>query len=606
MLSPRSLGNSGSHRPHAGAYSPTSPHPRAPTDSHLTGENQPRDYVAVAVRYAREAARDDDGTKHGRWTKLAARRFLTDLARAKRETAPFRFSPWHANDACGFIEKLPHVEGKWETETLTLHAAHVFFVVQLFGFRDERGGRRFTSALMAIARKNAKSTIVAALLLYCLCCEDEVGAQVITAATTGQQARVVFNIAKRMVEQTPDLREAFTLEPFANAIARWQAGGSLKPINAKASTQDGLNPSHTAMDEIHAHKTHDLINVLQSAAGARWNPLWLYTTTEGYETPGPWPELRNFAQRTLDRSLAADHFLAVIFAVDDEDDEFDERCWVKANPLIEVNPVLLQQIRSAAVDAKAMPGRLAEFRIKRLNRRSAAARSWIDVTRWNQCGGAVNLDELAKHPCHGGLDLASTRDLCALRLVWLIDDTFYTWGMRWCPENSVAYRTERGTAPYAGWVQQGLIKMTPGDATDYSVIERDIEAVKERFPLLADIAFDPWNATDLVARLMEKNFMMVSFRQGPKSYHPAMQALELAYLARKVAHAGDPVLAWCAANLVPRYDENMNMAPDKKRSADKIDDMTAFLMAFDRARASRGQAGIGGWLNAPAVVVGTA
>lgn len=556
------------------------------------------------MRYAREAVRDAARERHGIWLQLAAQRFLNDLKRAKQGTAPFKFDAWNANDVCSFIEKLPHVEGTWGSDTIILHPAQVFFLVQLFGFRDERGGRRFTSALLAIARKNAKSTLAAAILLYCICCEPELGPQLITAATTGSQARVVFNIIKRMVQKTPDLKEWAGLEDFANAIARPAVGGSIKPINTKASTQDGLNPSHTELDEIHAHKTHDLLNVLQSAAGARDNPLWLYTTTEGYETPGPWPELRNFAQRLLERVFEADHFLAVIWAIDDEDDDYDELKWVKANPLITTNPVLAREVRKAAIEAKQMPGHAAEFRIKRLNRRSAAAKSWVDLNHWRACDGEVNLEKLKNAPCFGALDLASTSDLCSLRLLWQLEDSFYTWGMRWVPEDAVRQRTERGTAPYAAWVEAGYIKQTPGEVVDYGVIERDIDEIKTRFPLLREIAFDPWNATDLVNRLMEKSYVMVAFRQGPKSYHPAMQFLERVYIKHLLRHGGDPVLLWCAANLVPRFDENLNMAPDKKRSADKIDDMTALLMCMGRAAAFPPSGGFEGWLQAAPVVAG--
>lgn len=501
------------------------------------------------------------------------------------------FDEWHANDACDFIEKLPHVEGAWETPTIVLHPAHVLFVVNLFGFRKPDGSRRFTTALFAISRKNAKSTLSAAVLLYCLCCEAEVGPQVITAATTGDQARIVFNIAHRMVEKTADLREAFTLEPFANAIARYEVGGTFKPINAKASTQDGLNPSHVALDEIHAHKTHDLLNVLQSAAGARANPLFLYTTTEGYENPGPWGELRHFARQVLQGVVEAEHFLVLYFAVDEEvgkkgapgyrpaDDDFDESKWIKANPLIDVNPHLLKAIRKEALEAKAMPGRHAEFKIKRLNRPSAAANGWIDVGRWRKCAGAVDLEQLRGQPCTAGLDLASTRDLCSFRLVWLIGGVYYTWGKRWVPRWSVAQRTERGAVPYAAWVASGHLTQTDGDVVDYAVVEKDIREAFAAFHPTA-IGYDRWNATDLCNRLIADELPMVEFIQGPKSYHPAMQALERAYIAGKFRHGGDPVLTWCASNIVARTDQNMNMAPDKKRSPEKIDDMSALLMAI--------------------------
>ena len=537
---------------------------------------------------------DAEGARHGKWVRLAASRYVKDRRRAANKGGPFKFSLVHANDVCDFIEKLPHVEGRWESPTIVLHDSHVFFLVNTFGFRNHDGTRRFTTALLSIGRKNGKSLLAAAILLYCLCCEDEPGAQVISAATTGSQARVIFKAAKTMVEQTADLREAFSLEPFANAIANWQTGSNFRPINAKASTQDGLNPSHVALDEIHAHKTHDLLNVLQSAAGARLNALWLYTTTEGYETPGPWPEMRHFAHQVLGGIFEADHFFALIFALDEQigqpgdanyrpaDADFDEAKWPKANPLMAVNPILAREIRKAAIDAKQMPGRHAEFKIKRLNRQAAAANTWIDLERWKRCGGPVDLEFLKGKPCWGGLDLASTRDLCAFRLLWKHQGIYYTWGRRWVPAWAVSQRTERGTVRYDHWVTAGYITQTDGDVTDYEVVERDVIDLWHRFTP-KEIAFDRWNSTDLVNRLQAAGLPMVEFRQGSKSYHPAMQDLERTYIAANLRHGNDPVLSWCASNLVPRLDANLNMAPDKGKSADKIDDMSALLMAWGRA-----------------------
>ncbi|UXC34789.1 terminase large subunit [Cupriavidus gilardii] len=571
-----------------------------------------RDYVGIAIAYAKEAVADKKRKKFGKLIRQAAQRFLDDLKRAKKRDCTFIFDEWHACDACDFIEKLPHVEGKWETPEIVLHPSHIFFVVQLFGFRNrEGGGRRFTSALFAVARKNAKSTLSAGILLYCECCENEPGAQVISAATTFPQASIIFNVAKAMVERTPDLRSAFGLQVWAKAISRIETGATFKPIHAKASTQDGLNPSHVGLDEIHAHKTADLLNVLTSAAGARSNPLWLYTTTEGYTNPGPWAEIRQFAKRLLSGVFGhtADHFLVVFYAVDDEDktagiradDEFDESVWIKANPLLDVNPHLMRAIRKEAVEAKQMPSKLAEFRIKRLNRPASTAEGWIDLTKWQACGAAVDLDWLANYPCWGGLDLASTTDIAAFRLVWNVDGVLYTHGWRWTPESAVASRTERGTVPYAAWVESGLLKQTDGDVTDYDVIRQDVLEAVERFNV-QQIAYDPWNASQLVNDLVAENVPMIEFIQGPKSFHPAMQALERAYIAGKLAHGGDPLLGWCASNIVARRDQNMNMAPDKKRSADKIDDMVALLMAVGVSAGEMEQVGdMNGFFDNPVV-----
>lgn len=561
-----------------------------------------RDYVQIAIDYAKGAIADTERKKHGKLIRQAAQRFLDDLERAESQDCPFFFDEWHANDPCDFIEKLPHVEGKWETPTIVMHASHVFFVVQLFGFRkrdpiyiagwgddDNFYPRRYTSALFAVARKNAKSTLASGILNYCLCCEPEEGAQVISAATTFPQATIIFNAAKRMIEKTPAMREAFGLETWAKSITRFETGGSFKPIHAKASTQDGLNPSHVGLDEIHAHKTADLLNVLTSAAGARGNPLWLYTTTEGYTNPGPWAEIRMFAKKLLAGMFgySADHFLAIFYAVDDDDktlgikadDEFDESAWVKANPLMDVNPHLLSAIRKEAVEAKQMPSKLAEFRIKRLNRPASTADGWIDLTKWQACGAPVDLDWLEKYPCYAGLDLASTTDIAALRLAWDVNGVIYTHGYRWAPESAVNFRTERGTVPYASWAETGLLKQTAGNVTDYAVIEADILQICERFQVQL-MAYDAWNASDLAGRLTEQGVPMIEFIQGPKSYHPAMQTLERAYISGNLAHGGDPILTWCASNVITRRDQNLNMAPDKKRSADKIDDMAALLMAI--------------------------
>lgn len=577
---------------------------KQPTNSRTTPPENTRNFVEIADAFAKEAIADVDGARHCYWMRLAASRYLKDRARAAKKNCAFYFSDDAASDPCDFIEKLPHVEGKWDSETLILHAAHVFFVVNLFGFRNRDGTRRFTTALLSIARKNAKSTLAAAILLYCLSCEDEPGAQVISAATTGSQARIVFKTAKSMVEKTPDLRDAFSLEPFANSIVNWEDGSNFRPINAKASTQDGLNPSHTCLDEIHAHKTPDLLNVLKSAAGARANALWLYTTTEGYETPGPWPEIRKFAQQILSGMIEADHFFACIFALDEQqgelgqpgyrpaDEDFDESKWIKANPLMEVNPLLEREIRKLSLEAKQMPSTHAEFKIKRLNRQSAAPNAWLNIEKWKQCAGPVDLDWLEGKECFAALDGASTTDLMSLRFVWLVDDIVYTWGLRWVPGDAVNFRTERGTVPYIGWVTAGLLKQAGGHTLDYAVVEHDIVEAIERFKPTT-VAYDAWNLRDLIGRLKttfpDKKLpgsgdkfesMFLEFRQGPKSFHPAMKRAEQLYLDGKVRHGGDAVLNWCAANVVARRDENLNMAPDRKRSADKIDDAVAFFMAI--------------------------
>lgn len=525
--------------------------------------------------------------------RLAAQRFLNDLEAVTAGRAIYTFAPERAVDACRFIESLPHVEGKWfnpdgsEQTDIVLHPAHVFLVVNLFGFRNADGSRRFTTAVFAVARKNAKSTIAAAIMLYCLCCEDEAGAQVISAATTGGQARIVFNIARRMVEMTPDLREAFDVEAFSNSIARFQTGGTFKPINSKASTQDGLNPSAVVLDEVHAHKTHDLLNVLKSAAGGRGSPLFLFTTTEGYETPGPWPEQRAFARAVLLGTVVADHVFAVIYAIDEEDkeagtpadDEFDEACWGKANPLIDVNPKLLAEIRKLAIEAKGMPGLQAEFRIKRCNRQSSTATGHINLVKWDACEREFTDADLRGLPCYAGLDMASTTDLVALVLVWVGYRRVYVRAWFWVPSETIKAREARGVSPYGGWAKSDRITVVDGEVIDQEQIEAAVLKLHHTYGI-QQCAFDSWNATATATSLAKQGVPMVQFIQGFKSYHPAIKEADRLYLSKELQHDGHPVLRWNASNLVVVRDENNSMKPTKKRSADKIDGMCGFYMAI--------------------------
>lgn len=545
------------------------------------------DYVAAADAYARAAVAD----KRGRWfckpVRLACQRYLNDLKRAKRDKDwPFYFDRWHANDPCDFIEKLPHVEGRWATPTIRLRAWKAFVYVNVYGWRrKEDGGRRFSMVYEEEARKNAKSTSAAGVSLYGLTCEDEPGAQVYIGATTGAQAGKVFAPSKKMVERTPDLREAFGLHAWARSITCDANGGYIKPINAKSSTQDGHNPHVSILDELHAHRDRGLFDVMRSAEGARSNPLLWMVTTAGYFIDGVCYEQRTLAMKILEGLIEADHYFAFICTLDEGDDEFDERVWIKSNPNLFAS-VNIDSLRRHAAEARASPESHAEFKTKKLNVWTTAKSAHVNITLWKKCNGPVDLDELEGVPCWGAFDLAATSDLTSFRLVWKVDDRVKTWGRRYMPEDVIPKRSE--SVPFKLWAEQGLITATPGNVTDYAWIERDIVEAMERFDIQV-IAYDPWNASHLVSRLADEGVPLVEFRQGIQSYAAPMKEMDRLYTSRRLDHAGDPVLAWCASNVVVRRDENDNMAPSKKRSLEKIDDYTALVMAVGVSMAGEGE-----------------
>lgn len=533
-----------------------------------------KNYALIAKNYAESAAKP--GQHVCEWTRLAAKRHLSDL---KKRDFAYEFDNWHADDVCAFLEALPHVEGVWETPNITLEPFQVFILACIFGWRRKSDGfRRFNTAYLEFARKNGKSALSSGVALYCLTCEEEVGPQIKIAATTGDQARIVFDVARKMVDREADLREAFNVEAMANAIPCWGNGGSIKPINARASTQDGLNPHCTIIDELHAHKDRELFDVLRSARGARKNPLSWYITTAGYNVQGVCYEQRTLVTKILEGVIEADHFFGIIYTIDEGDDEFDEKVWGKANPNLGVS-VQLEEFRGYAKEAKASPDSHAEYLTKRLNVWTSAKHGWINIPAWKKCSGAVDLESLKDVPCFMGIDLGATSDLTCVWLAWRVDERLKVWGKNYVPENAVEPRTKRGNVPYQRWVKDGLLTATEGDVTDYAYVEKDIHDMLDTFNVV-EIGYDKWNSSDLTNRLVAEGAPMVEFRQGPASFNAPMKALERYYLSGTLDHGGHALLAWAASNIVARHDVNKNMAPDKKNSMEKIDPVVAILQAL--------------------------
>lgn len=549
----------------------------ASSQTKFRGTEHARNYSQIAFRYAQQAQRAKWSCK---WLRLAAKRFLADLKRAEKvRSCEFLYDEWHGNDVCDFIEKLPHVEGTWDSPNIVLEPSQVFILANIFGFRNrETGRRRFTDVYIEMARKGAKSTLTAGVALYCLTCEEEPGPQIIIGATTGEQAKKVFSPAQNMVRKTEALREAFDVEALARSVVCNDNNGFIQCINAKSSTQDGWNPHVGILDELHAHKERGLHDVIKSAFGARKNPLFWRITTAGYIVDGVCYEQRTLVTKVLDGVVEADHYFGVIFTLDEDDDPLDEKNWVKANPMLGITP-RIEEMRSYAKEAKASPGVMGEFKTKRLNVWTTAKGGWLNMEHWKRLPTEIDLEDLRNVPCFGGIDLAATSDITAFVLAWLHRDVLHLWGRYYLPEESIRPRTDRGDLTYLRWAEAGHLVLTPGNVTDYSFIENDVRKAMDEFDI-RHIGYDPWNATQLTNNLQEEGAPLIEFRQGYKSFHPPMQEFERRLRSGDIAHDGNPVLTWAASNVVARYDANRNMAPDKKESMDKIDPIVAALMAL--------------------------
>lgn len=593
-----------------------------------------RDFVSVALDYAQDAAGDKAGARYCEYVRQAAARFLDDLKRAARKSCPFYFSPWHGNDVCDFIEKLPHVAGSWDSPTIELEPAQIFILVNVFGFRrrsDDR--RRFTRAYIEVARKNAKSTLTAGVAIYCLTCEGELGAEIVIGATTGAQADKVFKPAKLMVDRTSALRDAFSVKGWARSITCGDNGGTIQPINAKSSTQDGWNPFVGILDELHAHKDRGLFDVIRSAFGARKQPLMWMITTAGYNVRGVCYEQRSLLVKILSGAVEADHYFGIIYTIDEGDDVFDERTWGKANPLLG-SAVDLDELRGYAIEAKASPASLGEFKTKRLNVWLNAASAWLSVEQWKAAAiEGLDWSDFRGLECTIGADLADKDDITAVMLIGQQPEgRIIAKPVFFLPASALVRETQNdtGQSTYGVWAGhnggpaldeddlvglpdlfakradgnpdwskpvaelpqawRGNLLVTPGDFVDHNTVEQFIRWLVAT-QSVRKITFDQFAAAQQMASRLNDDLgaggddalAVVLHKSAPNVTDPAKE-LEARVKAgpHQIGHDGNPVMTWMVSNAVVTRHVNQTLIPKKEsaESPNKIDGVDALINAL--------------------------
>lgn len=532
-----------------------------------------------------------------RWVRLAVERHVRDLREG--EERGLWFDERAGRTVIAFFGLLRHSKGEWAGRPVTLEPWQQFHLWNLFGWKRADGTRRFRVSYLEVGRKNGKSTMGAGVGLFLQVADGEPGAEVYTAATKRDQARIVHMEAVRMVKQSPALGRELRL--FKDNIHSERTFSKFEPLGRDSGTLDGLNVHGAIVDELHAHPNGDMWDVLQTATGSRRQPLLYAVTTAGSDRQSLCWQFHDYTEKVLSGVLEDDSWHGLIFTLDRTDDgllvDWDvEENWYLSNPNLGVSKKV-EDLRDKARTAKGMPARLNGFLQKELNVWTQASTRWIDPEAWRACDqGGVDEGELAGRECWGGLDLSSTLDVTALVWVFPVTSderrvTSYEVVCRfWVPEENVGERVRRDRAPYDVWIREGWMRTTPGNVVDYDFILAQARADLGRFKA-REVAFDPWNATSVSNRLMEEGARMVEFRQGFVSMNPAMKTLEVAIQRRTIDHGGNPVLAWMADNLVATSDPAGNLKPDKGKSGEKIDGMVALLMALQRASAALGEAG---------------
>ena len=499
---------------------------------------------------------------------------------------------WRPDVAAYYIDYfafLKHSKGEFAGHYFELAPWQKFRVGSVFGWHRKDGSRRFRTAYNDVARKNGKSTEAAGIGLIGLAADGEQGAEVYAAATKKDQARIVFDEARRMARSSPDLlqSERLGLRVFKNAIASDVSGSKFEPLSSDSQTADGLNPHFIIVDELHKHKTRDLLDVLDTAVGARRQPLlWIITTAGDDDVTTPYAQERDYAEKVVTGALPDDSLFVFIATLDPEDRWDDPKVWIKANPNLGIS-CSRTDLRRQASKAKGAPAAQASFKRLRLNIRTASSTQAIALERWNLCTEGVQ-DEAAYHgrKAYGAFDLASKLDLSAAALLLPPVEADERWKLFvkfWCPSENIADRADKDRAPYEQWVKDGWLEPTPGDFIDQSALKNQILEWNRLFRL-EKVAFDPWTAAQLSIELQDAGVQVTEFVQGIRSYtYPTKEFMGLVQ-SRGLEHGGNPVLKWQASNLrVETIDKNGNTMPTKKKSTGRIDGMVSAIMAYGLA-----------------------
>jgi phage terminase large subunit-like protein len=531
------------------------------------------------------------------YIRWACERHRNDLARVGKPGFPYHHDPERAQRVIDFAAAFcRHVEGEWAGEPIIFSPADQFMIWVVFGWvcdvPDPSGlrPRRFREVYEEKARKQGKTTKLSALGLYLLDADGEEGARVYCAATKLDQARLLHRIAAQMVRKSPSLRKY--VQVHKDNLHVEDTFSRFEPLGQDSDTLDGLNPSAALVDEYHKHKTNEVKNVLSTGMGARRQPLLWTITTAGNARRGPCWDLRTYAMQVLrsavDGECINDRFAVFIYCLDEQDDPFEEKNWAKANPNLGIS-VKLEDMRNEASKAKYQPGERTKFLQKRLGFWAGEIDSWIPEAAWDACkvkpftvADLVERSKRGRVKCWIGFDLSMKKDMTAVVQMIQCNGRLYLIPHYFLPRS--ALEDGPNFELYRAWEKAKLLTVTPGNVVKYKIVRnyvRDLRRENRRCEIV-EVAGDAWNAKEFMEDLEDSGFSVWAIRQIPS--HIAEPAKEFEYLVadKKIAHDGNPVLAWNLSNVRVRRDSNNNPYPDKQKSAGKIDGLSATINAVAR------------------------
>lgn len=515
---------------------------------------------------------------------LACKRHLNDLKKSKTKAFPYKFDVDLANRYLDFFDLLKHSKGELAGQPIHLELWQCFRIGSVFGWvHKETGLRRFFEAYHQVPRKNGKSTEAAGVGVELLTIDGEQGAEVYSAATKKDQARIIFDEAKRMVNASSHIKRHINI--YQTNMSMPMSNSKFEPLSSDANSLDGLNIHGGIIDELHAHKTRDVYDVLVTATGARKQPLIWIVTTAGFNTNGICYEKYEYSVKVLKGVIEDDRFFCYIAQADENDDPFDENTWIKANPNIGVS-CSLEDLRTKAKQAKEIPAALTNFMVKHLNMWVNAETAWMNMQKYKECEEAnsdFDIGQLEGERCFCGVDLSATTDITSVNLEFPLHDGRYAW-INHCflPEDGILEKERRDKVPYTAWAREGYITLTPGPTIDYEWIQSYIMEMGKKYQI-QEIDYDPWNSTQFANNLMNEGFECVEIRQGFKTLSEPIKDVEKLILEKRLITFNNPVLRFAISNAVPSLDPAGNIKLDKSKASKRIDPIIAGVTSHVRA-----------------------
>ena len=498
-----------------------------------------------------------------------------------------------ADRAVTFIENLCHTKGKWAGTPFWLLPWQEQLIRDIFGIVKPDGNRQFRTAFVEICKKVGKSELAAAVALYLLYADNEPSAEVYGAAADRQQASIVFDVAKQMVEMSPALMKRSKLMAATKRIVNYGNAGYYQVLSAEVGGKHGFSVSGLVFDEIHTQPNRQLYDVLtKGSSDARQNPLHFIITTAGNDRHSIAYELHTKAVDILEGRRVDPTFYPVIYGLKDDEDWEDEANWYKVNPSLGYT-VDIERLRDAYREAKQNPADEITFKWLRMNMWVSSTTAWIPDAIYMRGNEPIDMDALEGRDCYAGLDLSSTGDITALVLMFPprnMDEKYIVLPFFWVPEDTIPRRVKANSVPYDVWEKQGHILATEGNVIHYDFIEKFIYDLAEKYHIL-EIAVDRWNATQMIQNLEGEGFTIVPFGQGFSSMSAPTKEFYRLLMEGQIIHGGHPVLRWMAGNVVIDTDPAGNIKVTKAKSKEKIDGIVAAIMALDRCIRQEGQSG---------------